>query len=289
MQLNEANNWSATVTGLLKYEAGIEIVYSWTEQGISGYELSSNVTEKTIKGTLTTLTNKHEPVKTSVSGMKYWSDYEDRDRVRPTAVTVQLLANGTAVAGKTATVGADENWSWKFEGLPMYENGKSIVYTVSESAVSGYRAEYSGMNVTNIRVTPPPPPPDEPGEPGEPETTPTPYRPPYNPPRRTPVPTKTPSPTPPIERTRVTPTPGPTETVVPTDVPTTVPTPEPRKPQPVQKGGEPPYHMSHHEIEEYIEHIEEIYKFKLPTIIIDDLGVPLGLGAVFINVGDCLE
>ena len=52
--LNAANSWTATVTGLPKYEAGTEIKYSWDEAAVTGYTLASNTTE----GQVTTLTNR---------------------------------------------------------------------------------------------------------------------------------------------------------------------------------------------------------------------------------------
>ena len=68
--------------------------------------------------------------------------------IRPETVTVQLLADGSPVIGKTATVGEAEGWTWKFKDLPMYGSGKQIVYSVVEVNVpDGYSAVYNGMNV----------------------------------------------------------------------------------------------------------------------------------------------
>ncbi|WP_405309939.1 Cna B-type domain-containing protein [Methanobrevibacter sp.] len=53
VMLNEANGWTATITGLptmLNHEA---VTYSWTEQSVVGYQLSNQETV----GTLTTFTN----------------------------------------------------------------------------------------------------------------------------------------------------------------------------------------------------------------------------------------
>lgn len=90
------------------------------------------------KTTVTTLTNTHKPVTVNVSGIKYWSDGNDRDGIRPETVTVQLLADGKPVEGKKITVGAAENWTWKFDELPRYEAGREITYSIEESPVDGY-------------------------------------------------------------------------------------------------------------------------------------------------------
>ena len=52
--LNEANGWSATITGLPARVNGKPAVYTWTEQSVAGYELESKVTE----GSTTVFTNR---------------------------------------------------------------------------------------------------------------------------------------------------------------------------------------------------------------------------------------
>ena len=44
---------------------------------------------------------------------------------------------------------AEDDWAWTFENLPKYENGKEIIYTITEDPVSDYQSEIYGMNVTN--------------------------------------------------------------------------------------------------------------------------------------------
>jgi LPXTG-motif cell wall-anchored protein len=52
--LNEKNGWTATVNDLPKYnDEGKEIKYTWTEESVSGYVLTS--TE--VDGNVTTITN----------------------------------------------------------------------------------------------------------------------------------------------------------------------------------------------------------------------------------------
>ena len=52
-ELNEANGWTATISGLPANSAGEPIVYTWTEQEVIGYRMESVATE----GTATTFTN----------------------------------------------------------------------------------------------------------------------------------------------------------------------------------------------------------------------------------------
>ena len=51
--LSEENHWMAAVTGLPKRENGEEITYTWTEQEVTGYKLTS----VTVTGSMTTFTN----------------------------------------------------------------------------------------------------------------------------------------------------------------------------------------------------------------------------------------
>ena len=88
---------------------------------------------------------------TRVSGTKTWDDGNDADGIRPENVTVQLYADGTAVAGRKATVSAATKWAFAFEGVPKNNaDGTRIRYTVKEEPVpNGYEAAYSAPAVTD--------------------------------------------------------------------------------------------------------------------------------------------
>ena len=145
--LNASNNWTATVKNLPKYANGVEIEYTWSETVPAGYTLSS--ADKT--GTVTTLTNRHEIEKTAVSGVKAWTDNNNEFGKRPTAITINLLANGVQVRSMNVT--AADNWAYSFSDLDKYAGGNEITYTVTEEAVAGYTTTVSGTNVINTLVT----------------------------------------------------------------------------------------------------------------------------------------
>ena len=88
----------------------------------------------------------------SVSGSKTWDDQDNRFEVRPETITLRLHADGAEY--KTAEIGADQNWTYKFSKLPKHtKSGAEIVYTVTEDAVVGYETTTvetdSGVNFTN--------------------------------------------------------------------------------------------------------------------------------------------
>ena len=97
--LNEGNQWTATVTGLPKYdEEGDEIAYSWTEDELeNGYYLSDSNTVVYDNSVTTTLTNSysdHYMPEMEIDGVKIWDD--DDTGTRPSSITVRLSAKLTA-------------------------------------------------------------------------------------------------------------------------------------------------------------------------------------------------
>ena len=97
------------------------------------------------------LTNSYTPETVNIEGTKTWDDNGDADGNRPDEITVRLRADGEEIDHVVVT--AADNWSWSFSGLPKYENGRQIVYSVTEDAVTNYTPEVEGYNVTN-RYTP---------------------------------------------------------------------------------------------------------------------------------------
>ena len=137
-QVTEKDNWKYSFDNQPKYEAGKEIIYTVTEDVVTGYTT-------TIDGY--DITNSYTPEKISISGNKTWNDKENQDGKRPASITVNLLANGTKVASKQVT--EKDNWKYSFDNQPKYESGKVIVYTVTEDAVADYTTTISGYDITN--------------------------------------------------------------------------------------------------------------------------------------------
>ncbi len=136
-------SWTWKFTDIPKYregKVGEEIVYSFEEFTVEGYETSYSEDGLTV-------TNTYEPEITSISGNKVWDDDNDRDRMRPTDITVNLYANG--LVKEIKTVSAADNWEWEFMDLPVYDNGQKITYVTTEVAIDEYVTTYSGFTLTN--------------------------------------------------------------------------------------------------------------------------------------------
>ena len=161
-----AQNWTYSFTGVDRYQDGKEIAYSVKEVDTpAGY--TSQVAGLNI-------TNSHQPETIDVSGTKTWNDNNDQDKIRPTTITVHLLADGKDT-GLTATASATTDWKYSFKDVAKYNNGKKVTYTVVEDEVAGYTATVDGMNVTNTHTPTtkeetPPPSPNNPDKPTTPNT-----------------------------------------------------------------------------------------------------------------------
>ena len=137
-KVSASDNWQYSFDNLAAYANGQKITYTVTEDAVAGYT-------STVDGY--NVTNNHTPATVKVSGTKTWKDNNNQDGIRPSSITVNLLANGRQVASKT--VSASDNWQYSFDNLAAYANGQKITYTVTENAVAGYTSAVDGYNVTN--------------------------------------------------------------------------------------------------------------------------------------------
>ena len=172
--VSASDNWAHTFTGLRKYHSdGSLIVYTVTEDPVSNY--TTSVTKNSAYSF--TVTNTHTPARIDVPVTKVWADNSDQDGLRLESISVTLYADkGTAYEQQletitlsaptstttgtttgTAAAGAaqDSNtWTGTFTNLLKYRNGGTeIVYTVTESAVTGYTAAMTTDSNGNPVIT----------------------------------------------------------------------------------------------------------------------------------------
>ena len=144
ISLTAANNWTYTWSQLPEKAQGKAISYQAREVSVpEGYQADQPTTQATV----TTLTNRHTPEVTSVSGTKTWKDNNNQDGVRPERIKVNLLADGVLKASKE--VSAADNWAYSFDNLPKFAAGQAVVYTITEDAVAEYSTQVEGYNLTN--------------------------------------------------------------------------------------------------------------------------------------------
>ena len=141
VDLSDDNDWSATITGLAKFDKGQLITYTWTEDE-SGLPEGYKLTSTSAAGTITTLTNSYTPEETEATVKKVWNDADNQDGKRPSELKV-TLSNGAVV-----TLNEENGWTATIDKLPKYADGKEIEYTWTEDE-SGLP---EGYNLTGTSV-----------------------------------------------------------------------------------------------------------------------------------------
>ena len=126
---NSESNWNYSFTNLDKYNQGTEIKYALEEVSVDGY--TSEITDFNI-------TNTHTPETVSYILQKAWSDQDNNDGIRPEYIIVHLYADGYEKISQKVT--AESGWTYTFENLPKYNDGKLINYTFTEDVVKGYNS-----------------------------------------------------------------------------------------------------------------------------------------------------
>lgn len=143
LEVTAATDWKFESKDLPKNRKGKKINYTVLEEvTVEGYSSSQ---EQATDGSFT-LTNSYKPTQIAVKGTAVWSDAENQDKVRPSKITVRLLADGKPI--KEEVVSEENGWQYDFSGLPKYKDGKEIVYSVAADPVDGYKLEINGTQLT---------------------------------------------------------------------------------------------------------------------------------------------
>ncbi|MCF0115183.1 MAG: Cna B-type domain-containing protein, partial [Erysipelotrichaceae bacterium] len=146
MKVTAKSGWKWNFTNLPKYKEGKEIKYSITEDVVEWYETEINGYN---------VKNTHVPETTEISGKKTWVDEDNKDGLRPESITVNLwkkVGSAEAVKVDSKKVTKEDNWSWRWTGLPKYEKGVEITYSVTEDVVKNYSTEVKGYDIVNTHT-----------------------------------------------------------------------------------------------------------------------------------------
>ena len=139
----EANTWEVSFEAPKYGKDGKEVTYTVTESAIAGYkaEVSGN------QATGFTVTN------ASTDKVKIKVDKKWLGKVAD-SVTVKLMNGTQVVEEKTvAKTGEEKTWELSFEAPKYDAAGREIAYTVTESAIAGYKAEVSGSQSAGFVIT----------------------------------------------------------------------------------------------------------------------------------------
>ena len=145
--VTKADNWKYEFKDVYKYKenaVGVEIKYTTEEVAVDDYVFSHTDSDKI------NITNKYSPEETSRTVVKTWTDENDKDKIRPASIKIQLYKDGVAL-GTPAVVKSSEKWSYTWTGLDKYRDGGiEVIYTIKEVDVpNGYTPRYSEDKATN--------------------------------------------------------------------------------------------------------------------------------------------
>ena len=173
--LNNENNWSYTWEDLPESRNGVALTYTVKEVSkVEGYAVNVGEVQKYDDDSFAvTITNTHTPNTVSRTVKKFWNDADNKDKLRPESVKIQLMADGSAL-GETVTLNAENQWTYTWNDLPQMSQGKEIDYTAKEVEVpGGYTVSYSEdtFTITNTHTPTPTKPtkPTKPSKPSKPE------------------------------------------------------------------------------------------------------------------------
>ena len=156
LELSDKNNWEFLYKDLEKTDnKGNDFVYSIKENNVTGYDVDISETETSLYK-LFTITNKHkidkEPEKTSIFIKKIWDDKNDKDKLRPDNIDVNIYRNNIKI--DTVTLSKYNNWEYSYSDLLKYdENDNEYIYTIDEvSRINGYTSSIDGFTITNTHI-----------------------------------------------------------------------------------------------------------------------------------------
>lgn len=159
VQLNGETGWAYKWEDLPAETADGEVI-EWTieEVEVEGYKttITQEGTEFTIWNTYVAPEPPEKPETIDITAEKQWKDIP-KDVKTPESVEVKLYANGKLY--DTQKLSAKNEWKFTWSELPTQnEDGKTIAWTIDETAVEGYKTKIALKGktfvVTNTYITP---------------------------------------------------------------------------------------------------------------------------------------
>lgn len=149
ISISEENEWTKTVQNLpVYYSKGKEITYTFAEPNVNYY---SSRQESTDHGSTVSWRFTHTPLRKDLTAYKKWDDGNNADGLRADVTLVLSGSDGSTYKGTIKKDAADQQYT--FKNLYVYSDGEEIVYSLTESAMSGYTSKIvtakDGFTVTN--------------------------------------------------------------------------------------------------------------------------------------------
>ena len=110
-----SGDWAWTFADLPKYDGGVEVTYSITEDEVAEYKSVINGYN---------ITNSYTPSKISIDVEKRWDDHNNVAGFRPDSVTIRLLADKVDTGKRLVLPGCQLERC--FTDLDEYKDGVAI-------------------------------------------------------------------------------------------------------------------------------------------------------------------
>lgn len=85
---------------------------------------------------------------------KIWDDDNNKNKKRPTSITVRIKRNGEDLGEEyKAELSEENNWTYTYENLPLVIDGEEVNYTIVEEEVNDYETKITGNQETGFTIT----------------------------------------------------------------------------------------------------------------------------------------
>lgn len=146
--LNAAGNWSAAFEKVNAKKDGKLIEYKVVSTDVTGY--TYEVAGNPLSQNGFVIAYAHTPEVVSITSNAVWKDNDNQDGIRPADAVLYLYANDKNI-DKTIIRESGE-WTTTWNGLPKYQAGKEVVYTVKVSEANGYTVNVTGYTVEYVHA-----------------------------------------------------------------------------------------------------------------------------------------
>lgn len=147
--ITKNDGWTYQFKNLPKYKNGVKIDYTLQEANSNPY------TYEIVKGSdeySFTITNNYVPAVVNVPITTVWDDDDNRDGIRAKETVITLHGSN----GKTyqRIVTGKDSFATVFENMPkFFDEGKEVVYTVTQNEMNGYTANIANTDKYTFQIT----------------------------------------------------------------------------------------------------------------------------------------
>ena len=143
----DGGEWSCEFTDLPVYKTDNDgnqsaIEYTVSEDPVPGYD--TEIDGFRIINTLR---------RTSLSIRKVWEDNNDVQKLRPESVFIELYINGTYYPDYSGSITPADGWTADLRNLPVYMDGRQVLYEIKEKKVPEYTTRISGSADDGFVIT----------------------------------------------------------------------------------------------------------------------------------------